>query len=170
MLNEFPGVAVHHPWPSSRFSFFLSSMQSTIQVGTEIKGFFLIRFEKWPSLSPMTNLVSCSLHATALMQSQRRGGVISHISHQSQAHVYLLCSGRVLPFHKSCTMYMVVTLLHDLIIILDVFFTLCCVKYLSKHKIDFYITQREAHINPHCITYYSEVLQSEFYAMFAWQH
>lgn len=64
---------------------------------------------------------------------------------------------------------MVVTLFHHLIIILLIF-TLCCVKCLSKHKIDFLITHREAQINPHCVTYYSEVLQIEFYAVFAWQH
>lgn len=70
---------------------------SAIQVGTEIKGFFLIHFEKCPTQSPMTNLVSCSLSATALMQLQQRGGVISHISHQSHAHVYLRCSAHVFP-------------------------------------------------------------------------
>lgn len=74
---------------------------SAIQVGTEIKGFFLIRFEKCPIQSPMTNLVSCSLSATALMQLQQRGGVISHISHQSQAHVYLRCSADVLRLDKN---------------------------------------------------------------------
>lgn len=74
---------------------------SAIQFRTEIKGFFLIRFEKCPTQSPMTNLVSCSLSATALMQLQQRGGVISHISHQSQAHVNLCCSAHVLPLDKN---------------------------------------------------------------------
>lgn len=47
---------------------------------------------------------------------------------------------------------MVVTLFHHLIIILLIF-TLCYVKCLSKHKIDFLITHWEAQINPHCVTY-----------------
>lgn len=80
-----------------------------------------------------------------------------------QAHVDLLCSVHVLPIQTSTTC-MVVTLFHHLIIILLIF-TLCCVKCLYKHKIDFLITHREAQINPYCATYYSEVLQIEFYAV-----
>lgn len=85
-----------------------------------------------------------------------------------QAHVYLLCSVLVLPFQTS-TIGMVVILLRHLVIILSIF-TLCCVKCLSKHKTYFYIRHREAQITSNCIIYYSDVLQIEFYTMFAWQH